>query len=160
MLFDFFLEFSKIPGKYDVIIRKLFPFKINNRYEQALSYNDYIILGDEFIKGLIDNFEVLVDRRDYIDALKLSIFIYHIMPNLINDLWQKAYSIIPSESLEILEEYVNINNTYIFIKKNVNDILSVLNEVNCNNKICNLKSRIIEDNYRSILDQLTNIWEK
>ena len=82
------------------------------------------------------------------------------MPNLINDLWQKAYSIIPSESLEILEEYVNINNTYIFIKKNVNDILSVLNEVNYNNRICNLKSRIIEDNYRSILDQLTNIWEK
>ena len=74
-------------------------------------------MGDEFIKGLIDNFEALVERMDYIDALKLSIFIYHIMPNLINDLWQKAYSIIPSESLEILEEYVNINNTYIFIKK-------------------------------------------
>lgn len=160
VLFDFFLEFSKIPGKYDVIIRKLFPFKINNRYEQAFSYNNYVIFGDEFIKGLIDNFEVLVECRDYIDALKLSIFIYHIMPKLINDLWQKAYSIIPSESLEILEEYVNINNTYIFIKKNVNDILSVLNEVNCNNRICNLKSRIIEDNYRSILDQLTNIWEK
>ena len=73
---------------------------------------------------------------------------------------KKAYSIIPSESLEILEEYVGINNTYIFIKKNVNDILSVLNEANCNNRICNLKSHIIEDNYRSIFDQLTNIWEK
>lgn len=160
VLFDFLLEFSKTPGKYDVIIRKLFPFKINNRYEQAFSYNNYVILGDEFIKRSIDNFEILVERRNYVDALKLSIFIYHIMPNLINDLWQKAYSIIPSESLEILEEYVGINNTYIFIKKNVNDILSVLNEANCNNRICNLKSHIIEDNYRSIFDQLTNIWEK
>lgn len=42
----------------------------------------------------------------------------------------------------------------------MNDILSVLNEANCNNRICNLKSHIIEDNYRSIFDQLTNIWEK
>lgn len=160
ILFNFLLDFSKTPGKYDAIIRKLFPFKVNNRYEQDSIYNNYVIFCDEFIKELINKFEVLVERGDYTDALKLSIFIYHIIPNLINDLWRKAYSIIPSEALRILKEYVDINHTYIFIKKNVKDILDVLNEDNHNARICSLKSHILDDNYNNVLDALTNIWEK
>ena len=161
VLFGLFIELSKTPWKFDEIIHMLFPLRKLDKYNHEIPQQNSVFYCDQFIKSIKDKLSKtdIGNPSDYQDALRLSMFIYHMMPKEINELWKKAYSIIPKHVIEILENYSNIDSESIFLRQNYRDIVNILTKDTGNQRLSRFKNIVTNDNdYKMISDILRSIW--
>lgn len=152
LLFDFFNELSLEPGKYHLIVSKLFPYLDRSRKYK----NECVVYRNVLLEKLIQNYDIKTHLKD---LLRLTIYLYHLQPSETLDLWKRIGVTYTTLVIDILNEYSNFNKKFVFLEQNTQEIINCL-------KISNpgLYSALnfFDDNkhiYIDIISSINNIWQ-
>lgn len=155
LLFEFMDEISEKPGELDDFVKTFFPVREDDRSNQneCVFYSDQMV--KELSKGMDDNRMI-----DYYTFLKISVYLYGIMPNDIKDLWIKASFYRLELIKKITNEFLRKDYLPVVVKSNLRDIYETLDAVTEEECIGSLKEKCNNaDMYRCTLSTLSKIWE-
>lgn len=160
LLFGMFINLSAEPWKYEKIIRALFPMRNVNVYGYGVKKGGGVWCCHDFLETIEGYISVSGISGNYRDVLRLSLFIYHLIPNDVNKLWKKLCAITYDQVLEILVEYNDIDSKAIFVRQNLRDIIVAIGNADIEKSLgfCdNLKK---SDCYKAAADKIAVIWAK
>lgn len=129
LLFEIMDDIADRPGEFDNFINMYFPISKVDKYNREVDQEDCVLCCDDIINHLMQGLDEENTCIDYYDFLKLSIYLYEIMPENINKLWKKALMKCSNVIFKITEEFLKKENTAIFIKYNLEDIYSSLIDI-------------------------------
>ena len=158
LLFEFMDEISDKPGEFDDFIKTFFPIRKVDRFNQEIFQKKCVFHCDKMVKALSEGIDDIKDS-DYYIFLKMSVYLYGIMPNDIKDLWIKASSCRLELVKAITNEYLLKDYLPVVVKANLRDIYQALDVVTEEECIGSLKQRCSNgDMYQSTLSTLSEIW--
>ena len=158
LLFEFMDKISDNPGEYDVFIKTFFPISEVARVNHKMDQKDCVFGCDKMVKALVSGMDNN-KNIDYYTFLKMSIYLYVIMPNDIKNLWIKATSYCLDVVKVITREYLEKDYIPVVLKVNLEDIYQELDVLMKDEEINNLKLRCNNaDIYQRTLSSLKEIW--
>lgn len=124
VLFEALNELSRTPGKYDTIIRTIFPLSESNKHSTGIKNSKVVLYCDFFVEKI----EIRFKEKNIIseDALRLTIYFFHILPKNIGNVWLSVASNTPSLIDSILQNYQKIDRSFIFVRRNISNIVNLL----------------------------------
>ena len=154
LLFSFLNELSLTPGKYDLIIRKLFPDNSISNFEKVNA--NRVLYRNQLLPLMEQKCNKDLLSRDF---LRLAIYLYHLMPSEITNFWNKIVNLETSLAVNILKEYSGFDMKYVFLRQNANEIVNSLN--NANSDLSDLFINHNDNNfsYPDVISSIHKIWE-
>lgn len=159
LLFEFMDKISDSPGEFDAFIKTFFPMSKVDRYNQEIYQKDCVFCCDQMVRVITSGMDDNNGNLDYHTYLKMSVYLYGIMPNEIKDLWIKASSYCLNIVKVITDEYLEKDYIPIVVRANLADIYQTLDTLMKDERINKLKlccSNI--DMYQRTLSSLKEIW--
>lgn len=159
LLFEIMDNIAEHPGEFDDFINTYFPISKVDKYNHELYQEDCILYCDHMVKALMEGMHEGNVRIDYYDFLKLSIYLYGIMPEAIRKLWEKALTNACDSIMKIADEFLKKEQIVVVIKYNLKDILESLLAVTEHEKIQELYSKCcVTTQYQHVNTLLEGIW--
>lgn len=158
LLFEFMDKISDNPGECDNFITTFFPASKVDRDNQKIYQENCVFYCDQMVEALKSGMEENSDIDCY-TLLKMSIYLYGIMPNDIKNIWIKASSCCLNIIKVITDEYLGKKHIPVVTKVNLGDIYQTLDTLVNDEKIHCLKLRCSNaDMYQRTLSSLNEIW--
>lgn len=159
LLFEIMDNMADSPGEFDNFIKAYFPISKLDKYNQEIHQKDCVMYCDHMVKALMEGIEENNKRIDYYDFLKLSVYLYGIMPESIKKLWIKALTGCCDTVIRITDELLQKDHIAVVIKYNLVDIFEPLLAVSENEIIKELYLRCrVGAEYQHVNALLENIW--
>ena len=159
LLFEFMDGISDNPGEFDDFIKTFFPITKVDRFNQEIYQKECVFPCNQMVKVLTEGLNSHICEIDYYTFLKLSIYLYGLMPKEIKHLWIKASSCCAKMIERITNEYLEKEYIPVVVKTNLGDIYHSLNKVVEKEYIVSLKQKCSNaDIYQSTLSALNEIW--
>ena len=159
LLFEIMDNIAEHPGEFDDFINTYFPISKVDKYNHEVYQEDCVLYCDYMVKTLMEGLDEGNVRIDYYDFLKLSIYLYGIMPEAIRKLWEKALMKACDSIIKIADEFLKKEQITVVIKYNLKDILESLLTVTKNEKIQELYSKCrVTTQYQHVNTLLEGIW--
>ena len=158
LLFEFMDNISDDPGECDNFIKTFFPISKVDQYNQKIYQENCVFYCEQMVKALESGME---DNRDidYYTFLKMSIYLYGIMPKDIKNIWVKASRCCFNVIKVITDEYLEKKHIPVVLTVNIGDIYQTLDTLVNDEKIHYLKLRCNNtDLYQITLSSLKEIW--
>lgn len=159
LLFEIMDNMADSPGEFDNFIKVYFPISKVDKYNQEIYQEDCVLYCDHMIKALMKGLEEDDKHIDYYDFLKLSVYLYGIIPEAIKKLWVKALTSGCDAIIKITDEFLQKDYIAVVIKYNLEDIFESLIAVSENEKIEELYLKCRDGaKYQHVNMLLENIW--
>ena len=159
LLFEIMNKISDNPGEFDIFIKTFFPISKVDRYNKAIYQKDCVFNCNKMVEAISLGMEEKNNKIDYYTYLKMSIYLYGIIPNEIKKLWIKALQYCLNIIRAITNEYLNKEYISIVLKTNFADLYQTLDELMEDEEIRDLKVRCSNiDMYQETLSYLKKIW--
>lgn len=158
LLYDILEMISQDLGKYDKLVKLLFGQTEKDKYKQEIIPNGCVYPCDKIVERIKDALDNKDKNFDYYDFLKLTIYVFEILPEKIIKIWEKAYSDERETVIKILEEYIDKKNAPI-IEQNILEIIYKLQEKYTARELeqLSIKFNDIPD-YKKLDEVLSSIW--
>ena len=159
LLFEFMDGIADKPGEFDDFIKTFFPKTKFDRFNQEIDQKECVFPCNQMVKALTEGLNNHICEIDYYTSLKLSIYLYGLMPKEIKHLWIMASSCCAKVIETITNEYLEKEYIPVVVKANLGDIYHSLNETAEEEYIVRLKQKCSNaDIYQSTLVALNEIW--
>lgn len=159
VLFEIMDNMADNPGEFDGFINMYFPISKVDKYNREVYQKDCVLYCDHMVKALMKGLDEKDIYIDYYDFLKLSIYLYGIMPKEIKALWEMALANNCDDITKITDEFLQKEFIAVVIKHNLKDIFEALMAISEQEKIKELHSKCCnEAQYRQVNMLLKNIW--
>lgn len=159
LLFEIMDEFADVPGGFDEFIKTFFPMSRVDKYNQEIYQDNFVFNCNKMVTALSDGMSENNDNIDYYTYLKMSVYLYGMMPGDIKKLWIKALTCCLEVILRITNEFLVREYIPVVIKLNLDELyesLVALTEIDC---IKELYSRCHDKNrYQCAHTRLKTIW--
>lgn len=159
LLFEIMDELADNPSDFDDFIKMFFPISRVDKYNQEIYQKNCVYNCNKMVNTLTKGMEDEKDNLDYYTYLKMSIYLYGMMPEAIKNMWIKALNRCSDVILRITNEFLAKEYIPVVIKLNLEEIygmLITLTETEC---IKEVYSRChSEDKYRCAHAILKTIW--
>jgi hypothetical protein len=160
LLFEIMDELSDNPGEFDEFIRMFFPILKVDRYNQEIYQENCVFYCNQMIKALIDGMDADNKNIDYYTYLKMSIYLYGIMPKDFTKLWVKALTSRLAVLLKITDEFLEKEYISVVVKTNLEAVYETLSGLTEDDHIREMYSRCQNrEKYQYALTSLNNIWQ-
>lgn len=159
LLFEIMDNIAEHPGEFDDFINTYFPISKVDKYNHEVYQENCVLYCDHMVKALMKGLDEGNIYIDYYDFLKLSIYLYGIMPEAIRKLWGKALTNDCDAITKITDEFLQKEHIAVVIKYNLKDILESLMAVAEHEKIQELYSKCrAKTQYQHVNILLEGIW--
>ena len=140
------------------LVKILFGQTEKDKYKQEIIPNGCVYPCDKIVERIKDALDNNDKNFDYYDFLKLTIYMFEILPEKIIKIWEKAYSDERETVIKILEEYIDKKNAPI-IEQNILEIIYKLQEKYTARELeqLSIKFNDIPD-YKKLDEVLSSIW--
>jgi len=159
LLFEFLDKIADNPGEFDDFIKIFFPITKVDRFNQEIYQKECVFHCDQMVKALVEGINDNNSSIDYYSFLKMSVYLYGIIPQEIKDLWKKASSYCPDMIKVITDEYLAKEYLPVVVRTNLGDIYQILGTQIEEEYADSLKQKCSNvDIYQSALSTLKDIW--
>lgn len=159
LLFDIMDNMADNPGEFDDFINTYFPISKIDKYNHEVYQEDCVLYCDHMVKALMKGLDDENVYIDYYDFLKLSVYLYGIMPEAIMQLWEKALVKGCDAITKITDEFLQKEHIAVVIKCNLEDIYESLIAISEHEKIKELYLKCHdEEQYQNLNMLLKGIW--
>ena len=107
LLFEFMDGIADKPGEFDDFIKTFFPITKFDRFNQEIDQKECVFPCNHMVKALTEGLNNHIGEIDYYTFLKLSIYLYGLMPKEIKHLWIMASSCCAKVIETITNEYLH-----------------------------------------------------
>lgn len=159
LLFDIMDNLADNPGEFDDFINTYFPISKIDKYNHEVYQEECVFCCDQIVKTLMKGLDEENTYIDYYDFLKLSIYLYGIMPEGIKKLWEKALTNNFDTVKKIIDDFLQKEHIAVVIKYNLKDIFEFLITISEHEETKKLYSKCCEETqYQHVKMLLEDIW--
>lgn len=159
LLYEILDNMADNPGEFDDFIKVYFPISKVDKYNQEVYQKDCVLCCDHMVRALMKGLDEENIHVDYYDFLKLSVYLYGIMPEAIKKLWEKALMSGCDAIIKITDEFLLKEHIAVVIKYNLEDIFESLIAISEHEKIKKLYIKCRdEEQYQHVNMLLKDIW--
>lgn len=159
LLFDFMNGLATNPGQFELFVRTFFPTTQYDKYGQPVWQKNRVFHCDQIVHEISEALDEQDDKVDYYDFLKLSVYLYDVMPEEIELVWVKANENYPDEIVNVAESFLKSDEIPKMIGINIRKVLEKIIDKSSNEMIDRLYNKVnYETDYTKVSSILDNIW--
>lgn len=159
LLFDFMNGLATNPGQFELFVRTFFPTTQYDQYGQPVWQKNRVFHCDQIVHEISEALDEQDDKVDYYDFLKLSVYLYDVMPEEIELVWVKANENYPDEIVDVAESFLKSDEIPKMIGINIRKVLEKIIDKSSNEMIDRLYNKVnYETDYTKVSSILDNIW--
>lgn len=160
LLYEWLNKLANNPGEFENYIKTCFPVKKLDRYNQVLWQKECVRNYDDIVSEIRIKLVNGQKIRNFYDHLKITLYLYEIMPKETRNIWIQAQGEYPEIVSKIVDDLLACETIPIVLKLNAKEIMESLVTISQNKNIHKLFQLLsMGENYGSVNEILNAIWK-